>query len=160
MIVRTSSSSTPTIYGESLLPLFRDPTLPEYSIHDEMFWSFNQTSRGLVKGDWKIVSISDGPWRLYNVKSDPAESKNLAVDLSEVLRSMSDHWYAFATNRTTMPPSWRAPLKQYQEGWGFHRIRMVMPSFVRASRQDGGPSHVRRTQEGSARPRLANQGGP
>ena len=32
---------------------------------DEIFWCFNQTGKGLTKGDWKISSISDGPWRLY-----------------------------------------------------------------------------------------------
>lgn len=119
------------LYGKSLLPLLYDATLPHDAIHDEMFWAFNQTGKGLVKGDWKISSISDGPWRLYNIKDDPAESKNLAIDLPEVLDEMSASWFHFATNRTTMPASWRAPLNGYQEGWGFHRIRMAMPAFVR-----------------------------
>ncbi|EMI15952.1 arylsulfatase [Rhodopirellula maiorica SM1] len=120
------------LYGKSLLPLLCDPSLADDAIHDEIFWCFNQTGKGLVKGDWKISSISDGPWRLYNIRRDPAEAKDLAAEMPEVLAKMSESWFRFAKDHTTMPPSWRAPLKDYQEGWGFHRLRMVMPSFVRA----------------------------
>lgn len=120
------------LYGKSLLPLLHDATLPHHAIHDEIFWCFNQTGKGLTKGDWKISSISDGPWRLYNVSRDPAESKNLADERPEWVAQMSEHWFNFAKNHTAMPQSWRAPLHDYQEGWGFHRIRMVMPGFVRA----------------------------
>ncbi|TWU51744.1 sulfatase-like hydrolase/transferase [Rubripirellula reticaptiva] len=120
------------LYGNSFLPLLSDPSLDHLAIHDEIFWCFNQTGKGLVKGDWKISSISDGPWRLYNVKDDPAESNDLASAQPDVVTRMSSHWYKFAVDRTAMDQSWRAPLKPYQEGWGFHRIRMVMPGFVRA----------------------------
>lgn len=120
------------LYGHSMLPLWDNQTLPKYAIHDEIFWAFNYTGKGLVKGDWKISSISDGPWRLYNIAEDPAESKNLAAQMPEKLDAMSKRWFDFAENRTTMPPSWRKPLKDWQEGWGFHRIRMAMPAYERA----------------------------
>ena len=120
------------LYGKSMLPLLHDASLSDLAIHDEVFWCFNQTGKGLTKGDWKISSISDGPWRLYNIKNDPAESRNLAAELPELRKTMSERWFAFAENHTAMPADWRAPLKDYQEGWGFHRIRMVMPAYVRA----------------------------
>jgi arylsulfatase A-like enzyme len=117
------------LYGSSMLPLLRNPTLPEYAIHDEIFWAFNFTGKGMLKGDWKISTVSDGPWRLYNVKKDPCCSRDLAAAMPEKLRYMSDAWFAFADDHTTMAPSWKQPLKDYQEGWGFHRIRMVLPSY-------------------------------
>ncbi|QEG02421.1 Arylsulfatase [Stieleria maiorica] len=120
------------LFGKSLLPLLCDATLPHHAIHDEIFWCFNQTGKGLTKGDWKISSISDGPWRLYNIVRDPAESKDLAAERPEIVAEMSERWFDFAKNHTAMPRSWRAPLHDYQEGWGFHRIRMAMPAFVRA----------------------------
>ncbi|WP_372897621.1 sulfatase-like hydrolase/transferase, partial [Stieleria sp.] len=120
------------LYGDSLLPLLRDASLPDRAIHDEIFWCFNQTGKGLVKGDWKISSISDGPWRLYNISNDPAESKDLAAERPDRAAEMSEHWFQFAKDRTTMPLAWRAPLSTFQEGWGFHRIRMAMPGYVRA----------------------------
>jgi arylsulfatase len=115
-----------------MLPLFRDPSLPKYAIHDEIFWAFNQTGKGMVKGDWKISSISDGPWRLYNIADDPAEAQNLAAVMPEMRDSMSRSWFEFAEQRTAMDASWRRPLNDYQEGWGFHRIRMAMPDYLRA----------------------------
>ena len=120
------------LYGNSMLPLFKDPSLPVYAVHDEIFWAFNSTGKGLVKGDWKISSISDGPWKLYDIANDPAESTDLAASMPEKLQYMSDCWFGFAKDHTKMPPSWRKPLSDHQEGWGFHRIRMVMPSFESA----------------------------
>ncbi|MDF7822600.1 sulfatase-like hydrolase/transferase [Pontiellaceae bacterium B12227] len=117
------------LFGNSMLPLFRNPALPEYAIHDEIFWAFNFTGKGLVKGDWKISSISDGPWKLYNIKKDPAESKNLAAKMPEMLQAMEKRWFDFAENNTSMSPDWRRPVSDQDEGWGFHRIRMAMPSY-------------------------------
>ncbi|WDQ16309.1 sulfatase-like hydrolase/transferase [Rhodopirellula sp. P2] len=120
------------LYGNSMLPLLRNPDLPNLAIHDEIFWCFNQTGKALTKGNWKISSISDGPWRLHDIQNDPAESLDLAAERPEVLSAMSDAWFQFARENTKMPASWRAPLKEYQEGWGYHRIRMIMPAYVRA----------------------------
>jgi hypothetical protein len=117
------------LYGSSMLPLFKDEALSEYAIHDEIFWAFNYTGKGLVKGDWKISSISDGPWKLYNIKKDPAESKNLAATMPKKVLAMDKRWFDFAQNETKMSADWRKPLSTYQEGWGFNRIRMVMPSY-------------------------------
>ena len=117
------------LYGHSMLPLFHDPSMSKYAIHDEIFWAFNSTGKGLERGDWKIASISDGPWQLYNVAKDPAESTNLAATMPEMVKTLSDRWFDFAENHTAMPPDWREPIKAYQEGWGFHRMRMVMPAY-------------------------------
>lgn len=121
------------LYGNSMLPAFRNPSLPERDVHDEIFWAFNTTGKGLLKGDWKISSISDGPWRLYNVKDDPCTTRDLAAMMPEKLKYMNDAWFAFAGDHTKMPNSWKQPLKAYQEGWGYHRIRMVLPAYESAS---------------------------
>ena len=121
-----------SLYGRSMMPLWHDPSLPRYAIHDEIFWAFNFTGKGLVHGDWKISSISDGPWKLFNVADDPAESQDLAAEMPDRLELLNDRWFDFAEHHTTMPPSWRRPLRDHTEGWGFHRLRMVMPSFESA----------------------------
>ncbi len=117
------------LFGSSMLPLFRNPLLPELAVHDEIFWAFNFTGKGLVRGDWKISSISDGPWRLYNIKDDLCTVNDLAEKMPEKLQELSERWFAFANQHTTMTPDWKQPLKTYQEGWGFHRIRMAMPAY-------------------------------
>ena len=121
------------LYGSSMLPLFRDPSLPQYAIHNEMFWAFNYTGKGMAKGDWKVSSISDGPWKLYNIANDPAEANNLAAAHPERVKTMGDAWFRFAKERTTMPPDWRMPLADHQQGWGYHRLKMVMPAYEQAT---------------------------
>jgi len=120
------------LYGRSMLPLLRNPLLGRHAIHDEIFWAFNFTGKGLVQGDWKISSISDGPWKLYNIADDPAESNDLAADLPQRLNALSDRWFEFAQTRTVMSPSWRGTIGARIDGWGFHRMRMVLPAFESA----------------------------
>ncbi|MEM9367608.1 MAG: sulfatase-like hydrolase/transferase [Planctomycetota bacterium] len=119
------------LYGHSMMPTLEDQVPDGADVHDEIFWSFNQTSRGLILGDWKIVSISDGPWSLFNIKDDPTESQDLASSYPRRATQLSEHWFRFAQDRTTMPASWREPPVDFQEGWGFHRLRMVLPGYVR-----------------------------
>lgn len=116
-----------------MIPLLLDPSLPEYAISNEIFWAYNSTGKGLVLDDWKISSISDGPWRLYNVKKDPATTQDLASAMPEKLQQLSERWFEFAENHTRMEASWKQPIKAYQEGWGYHRIRMVMPEYISAN---------------------------
>jgi len=125
-------SLTP-LYGRSMLPLWCDRSLSEYAVHDEIFWSFSFTAKGLVHGDWKISSINDGPWKLFNMADDPAESTDLAVEMPGRLQTLNDRWFEFAEHHTAMPSSWRMPLQEHTEGWGFHRLRMIMPSFESAT---------------------------
>lgn len=121
------------LYGHSMLPLWQDPTLDHLAIHNEIFWAFNTTGKGLLRDEWKLTSLSDGPWMLFNIISDPAEAVNLAEARPEVVARMSARWFHFAENETAMPRSWRMPLADYQEGFGFHRIAMATPFYQRAS---------------------------
>jgi arylsulfatase len=79
-----------------------------------------------------------------------------------VLASMSQGWFDFAEDRTTMPPSWRRTLNDHQEGWGFHRIRMAMPGYDRAvpaSSARGIPCDTDLTLHFSAPISFANSSG-
>lgn len=120
------------LYGSSMLPLWEDAEVAHLAIHNEIFWAFNTTGKGLLKDNWKLTSISDGPWMLFDVMADPAEAVNLAAEKPEVVSAMSAHWFEFAEKETEMPKSWRQPLADYQEGFGFHRIAMVTPFYRRA----------------------------
>ncbi len=113
--------------GKSIRPLLDDKELPKYGIRNEIFWGFNDTTKGLLDGDWKIISINDSPWSLYNLKSDPTETTDLAAEHPERVAEMSQRWYQFAKEETGMPESWRRDLREDWQGWGLHRLRMTMP---------------------------------
>lgn len=115
------------LYGKSILPLLNNPELPEYEIHRDIFWGFNETAKGFLSGDWKISSINDSPWKLYNLKSDPSETTDLAKEYPERIKELNDRWYRFADEETDMDQSWKRPLRADHQGWGLHRVRMTMP---------------------------------
>jgi arylsulfatase len=44
-------------------------------------------------GDWKLVAEgAAGPWELYDMRTDRAESNNLAEKHPEKARELSDRW--------------------------------------------------------------------
>jgi arylsulfatase len=59
-------------------------------------------SRALLKGEWKAVRIfppdGSGEWELFNVKTDPTETTNLAVDFSDVLAELIADWERYAAS--------------------------------------------------------------
>ena len=115
------------LMGRSLVPLLKNPELPLEDTNHPVVWAFNDTSRGYLDFPWKIVSVNEGPWSLYNLQEDPCEITDLATTKRGRAKSLADRWLDFATNETTMPPLWRRPLKKEQHGWGYHRLTIISP---------------------------------
>ena len=57
-------------------------------------------SRALIKGEWKAVRIfppdGTGHWELFNIRTDPTETANLAADFPEVMAELIADWDAYA----------------------------------------------------------------
>ena len=57
-------------------------------------------SRALIKGEWKAVRIyppaGSGDWELFNMKTDPTETANLAVDFPDVIAELIADWDVYA----------------------------------------------------------------
>ncbi|MEL7498418.1 MAG: arylsulfatase [Planctomycetota bacterium] len=115
------------LYGRSMLPLLENPDLPKLQIRNEVFWGFEDTTKGLLIDDWKIISINDSPWRLYDLANDPCETNNLASSHPVHLQRLNDRWYKFANQETPMSLIWRKALRDDHQGWGLHRLQMLMP---------------------------------
>ena len=115
------------LMGQSLVPLLKDPKLPLKKTEHPVAWAFNDTSRGYLVYPWKIVSVNEGPWQLFNLEKDPCEIQNLADSETDRLEQLATTWNDFAKDETTMPPRWRRPLKSEQHGWGYHRLTLISP---------------------------------
>ena len=48
------------------------------------FISFSAADRGLLDGDWKLVSFQSNPWELYNLAEDRTELHDLAAEKPEI----------------------------------------------------------------------------
>jgi arylsulfatase len=125
------------VFGRSIVPVFRDSQIEQYALHDEIFWEFRQqSSRGTVQGDWKLASYEGGAWQLYNLASDPAESRDLAMELPEKVDAMVDVAANFASQHTLDIGYWALPVSTEPSGWGTSRLRR----FVRITDTTPGVS--------------------
>ena len=74
--------------GRSLVPAFaKDGT-----VRRECLWWFHDGNRALRVGDWKLVSDHQNPWELYNLHTDRAESRNLAIKNPGKVRELERIW--------------------------------------------------------------------
>jgi arylsulfatase A-like enzyme len=79
----------PPAPGKSLVPVFAS----DGEIVRDFLWWHHEGNRALRVGDWKIVAAGkDGPWELYDLRSDRSETKNLAKDKPEKVEELAMLW--------------------------------------------------------------------
>lgn len=80
--------SRPPLAGRSLVPAFAgDVTIPR----DFLYFKHNG-HRALRVGDWKVVAVKGGPWELYDLSRDRAESHDLASIHREKVKELAAAW--------------------------------------------------------------------
>jgi len=78
--------------GTSLAPAFAKDGVIK---HDFIYFHHIE-NRAIRVGDWKLVAKgNDGPWELYNLKTDRGEQKNLADKYPGKVRDMSALWQKY-----------------------------------------------------------------
>jgi len=98
----------PPLAGRSLVPaLARDGTVP----HDFLYFH-HIGNRAIRMGDWKLVAAGrNGPWELYNLRTDRCEVHDLAARHPDKARALSDAWQRHETAFRGMAASdtWAGP---------------------------------------------------
>lgn len=75
--------------GRSLVPAFAK----DGSVARDYLWWYHANNRAIRAGYWKLVSKGkDGPWELYDIKTDRCESVNLADKHPEKVKELSEKW--------------------------------------------------------------------
>ena len=97
---RPSLPDAPTPPGKSIVPVFKhDDTVT----HDYLWW-FHEGTRAIRVGEWKLVADKGGPWELYDLSSDRAESHDLssshADKVANLAKQWQDHLEEFRTDAT------------------------------------------------------------
>ena len=84
-----NGETAPPLPGTSLVLAFtKDGTVTH-----EYFYFHHLTNRAIRVGDWKLVAKGDnGPWELYDLKTNRCESKNVADKHPEKVSEMSALW--------------------------------------------------------------------
>ena len=79
----------PPLPGRSLVPAFTK----DGAVSHEYIWWMHENNRALRVGDWKIVAAgAKSSWELYDLRTDRAESNDLASQNPEKLRELEQIW--------------------------------------------------------------------
>lgn len=99
------SFDVPPLHGRSLVAAMTGEA-PKDS--ERALWWLHEGNRAIRVGDWKLVAAQGDPWELYDLKSDRAESHNLASANPDKARELEDAWNSrlaeFTSLAKTDPP--------------------------------------------------------
>ncbi len=85
--------------GKSLLPAFKNQDLERSALYWEHFGN-----AAVRAGDWKLVRLGkDGPWELYDLRTDRTELKDLAADKPAKAKELAAMWEAWASRAQVKP---------------------------------------------------------
>jgi len=84
--------------GRSLVPAFADKGIEREAI----YWE-HEGNKAVLVYPWKLVSKHPGPWELYNLNDDRAETKDLAKSQPERVRELDARWQAWAERSHVLP---------------------------------------------------------
>ena len=85
--------------GRSLVPAFADQPIQR----DALYWE-HEGNAAVRVGDWKLVRLGrNGPWELYNLKTDRTELHDLAAAEPARAAELAAKWDAWASRANVKP---------------------------------------------------------
>ncbi len=91
--VQVNGLKTIPLAGKSLMQLLRGDA---ESSHDTLYWE-HQRGRAIRIGDWKMTSLPEKDWELFNMVEDHTETNNLVTEFPEKVAAMDAAWKAWAS---------------------------------------------------------------
>ena len=82
---------TSPLPGKNLLPLLLENT----TIHDTLYWE-HERGRAIRIGDWKMASLPNKDWELFNLAEDHTEMNDLSKVYPEKVQEMNTAWEIWA----------------------------------------------------------------
>lgn len=78
----------PEAPGHSLVPALTQ----NVTIARDSLWWLHEGNRAVRVGDWKLVAAEGTPWELYDLKTDRAEQHNLASQMPDKVKELTEVW--------------------------------------------------------------------
>ncbi len=73
-----------------------------------IFWE-HEGNRAVLENPWKLVALSDQPWRLYNIIDDRTEQHDLTAPQPERAKALAAKWEEYAARANVLPlGGWKA----------------------------------------------------
>lgn len=96
----------PEMHGSSLRPILSGQDDADFQTRPLGWEAYGMDA--LRFGDWKSLRLpppfGNGQWQLYNLKTDPGETTDLADEDPERLKQMASYWGAYAEKNGVVPP--------------------------------------------------------
>ena len=96
-----------SVDGVSFLPVLHDPEHPATHVQQYSEWNGH---RGLYRDGWKLLTLhkpgtpfDDSEWQLFDVRTDPTETTNVAADHPGLVRELAAEWEREAWANTVFP---------------------------------------------------------
>jgi arylsulfatase len=100
------------IQGVSMLPMLRGQIDTIHAEDEAIGWELFGR-RALHRGRWKVLWLQppygNGDWQLYDMISDPGETKDLSSIYPEIRRSLIEAWNQYADNSGVILPDRALP---------------------------------------------------
>jgi len=111
--------------GKDLLPYLRREKTGD--VHEELYWhnvdpkdAPRRNLRAMRWRQWRLIKYPDG-WRLFDLKADPKETRNLAEAHADVVADMRKRYDAWAAELPPPDTSWQKDGRggRMPQGWGW-----------------------------------------
>ena len=111
--------------GKNLLPYLRGEKTGD--VHEELYWhnadpqdAKRRNLRAMRWKQWRLIKYPDG-WRLFDLKADPKETRNLAKAHADVAASMRKRYDAWTAELPPPDTSWQKDGRggRMPRGWGW-----------------------------------------
>jgi arylsulfatase A-like enzyme len=90
--------------GKSLVSLFQeDKQIQKKNYWDRALFFEHEGNRAVHDKNWKLVSLREKPWELYDMNTDRTELKNLAKRYPDVVQKLSTQWNRWAKANYVTP---------------------------------------------------------
>lgn len=96
-----AGAAYPSSYkGNSIIPLESQsmvPVLEGDSTYERniTYWE-HEGGRAIRKGNWRLVSLKNANWQLFDMSSDQSETRNVAAEYPDVVKELKTLWNAWA----------------------------------------------------------------
>ena len=111
--------------GKNLLPYLRGETNGD--AHEQLYWhnvdpedAPRRNLRAMRWKQWRLIKYPDG-WRLFDLKADPKETRDIAKVYPDVVASMRRRYDAWTAELPPPDTSWQKDRRggRMPEGWGW-----------------------------------------